>query len=174
MEVYRGFDHELNALREFFSHHRAYCYCYLFQNYSTLTFTTCQTKFHFVLQVKDKLFRVRSSGKEHGTVTWAMNVMKTSNAKKGPHKAMNAYTEYTDKELDGQIAALTMNYLNMKTFEGRYCTLYIELLAQLFVRYTESSRRTEMTKYFFRFYKCPWSPKFCSRYRELVTATGSL
>ena len=47
-----------------------------------------------------------------------MNVMKASNAKKGPHKAMNAYSEYTDKELDGQIAAMTMDYLNMKNFEG--------------------------------------------------------
>ena len=44
--------------------------------------------------------------------------MKASNAKKGPHKAMNAYSEYTDKELDGQIAAMTMDYLNMKNFEG--------------------------------------------------------
>ncbi len=32
---------------------------------------------------------------------------------------MNAYSEYTDKELDGQIAAITMNYLNMKDFEGK-------------------------------------------------------
>ena len=40
--------------------------------------------------------------------------MKASNAKKGPHKAMNAYSEYTDKTH----TAMTMDYLNMKNFEG--------------------------------------------------------
>lgn len=78
-----------------------------------------QTQFFIFILLKDKLFRIRSSGKEHGTVTWAMNVMQTSNAKKGPHKAMNAYSEYCDKELDAQIAAITMDYLNMKNFEGK-------------------------------------------------------
>jgi len=59
-----------------------------------------------------------------------MNVMKTSNAKKGPHKAMNAYEEYSDKELDAQVAAITMDHLGMSNFECNndskvYCTFWL-------------------------------------------------
>ena len=48
-----------------------------------------------------------------------MNVLYASNAKKGPHQAFNAYKEFCDKELDGQIIAATMIYFNMKNFEGK-------------------------------------------------------
>jgi len=31
-----------------------------------------------------------------------MNVLRCCNAKKGPHKSFNAYSEFNDKELDGE------------------------------------------------------------------------
>ncbi len=48
-----------------------------------------------------------------------MNVLHASNSKKGPHKAFNAYKEFSDKELDAQIVAATMEYFEMKEFEGK-------------------------------------------------------
>ena len=70
--------------------------------------------------MKDKIFRKVESGSEFGTTTWAMNVLRTSNAKKGPHKSMNAYSEFSDKELDGQIAAISMHHFNMTNYDGKY------------------------------------------------------
>ena len=70
--------------------------------------------------MKDELFRREESGSQFGTTAWAMNVLCTSNAKKGPHKAMNAYSEFNDKELDGQIIAITMKYFGMKKFDGEF------------------------------------------------------
>ena len=68
--------------------------------------------------MKDKLFRDEKSGAQHGTTQWSMNVTGCSNAKKGPHKAFNAYSEFTDKELDSQIAAIAMDHFQMSNFEG--------------------------------------------------------
>jgi len=49
--------------------------------------------------------------------------LKTTNAKKGPHKEFNAYKEYSDKEYsdketDAQILAATMVYFDMKSFSS--------------------------------------------------------
>ena len=38
--------------------------------------------------------------------------------KKVPNISFNAYKEFSDKELDSQIAALTMECFNMINFEG--------------------------------------------------------
>ena len=69
--------------------------------------------------MKDKLFRKETSGAEFGTTQWAMNVLHCSNAKKGPHNAFNAYSEFSDKELDGQIIAIALNYFGIDCVEGR-------------------------------------------------------
>jgi len=56
-----------------------------------------------------------------------MNFLFTSNAKKGPHKAFNAYKEFCDKELDGQIVAAAMEHFNMEEFEGKNLLISISL-----------------------------------------------
>lgn len=33
---------------------------------------------------------------------------------------MNAYSEFSDKELDGQIAAISMHHFNMTNYDGKY------------------------------------------------------
>ena len=48
-----------------------------------------------------------------------MNVLHTSNAKKGPHDAYNAYRDFTDKETDAQIISATMKHFNMEKSLGR-------------------------------------------------------
>ena len=52
-----------------------------------------------------------------------MNVLKMSNAKKGPHKSFNAFKDYSDKELNAQIVAMTMTYFQMQDYGGmlNYC-----------------------------------------------------
>jgi len=47
-----------------------------------------------------------------------MNVLRCCNAKKGPHKSFNAYSEFNDKELDGKIVAITVNHFGMENMEG--------------------------------------------------------
>ena len=47
-----------------------------------------------------------------------MNVLGSSNAKRGPHKSMNAYSEFSEKEMHGQIAAMVMEICEMEKFEG--------------------------------------------------------
>lgn len=47
-----------------------------------------------------------------------MNVNSTSNAKKGPHDNFNSYKDFSDIELNSQIACATMEHFNMKEFEG--------------------------------------------------------
>ena len=49
-----------------------------------------------------------------------MNVLHTSNAKKGPKDGYNAYRDYNDKETDAQIISATMEYFNMAKIDGRY------------------------------------------------------
>ncbi|XP_066910178.1 uncharacterized protein [Clytia hemisphaerica] len=70
--------------------------------------------------VKESIFGHPNSGSQFGTSQWAMNVLRCTNAKKGPHKAFNAYSEYTDKELDAQIVSIAMTYFGMKNIEGEY------------------------------------------------------
>lgn len=48
-----------------------------------------------------------------------MNVLRCTNAKKGPHEAFNAYSEYNDKELDAQIVAIAMTYFGMENIDGK-------------------------------------------------------
>ena len=59
-------------------------------------------------------------GGQVGTTEWSMNVAHMSNAKKGPIKDFNAYQEFTDVELDGQILACCMVHFDMKTIDGIY------------------------------------------------------
>ena len=47
-----------------------------------------------------------------------MNVLHTTNAKKGPEDAYNAYKEYNDKETDAEIVAAAMEYFGMKDISG--------------------------------------------------------
>jgi len=70
-------------------------------------------------QVKESLFNHSNSGSEFGTCRWAMNVLRSTNAKKGPHDAFNAYSEYNDKELDRQILAIAMTYFGMENVDGK-------------------------------------------------------
>lgn len=67
--------------------------------------------------VKEDIFK-KESASEFGTSMWSMNVLKTTNAKKGPHKSFNAYKDYSDKELNGQIVAMTMTYFQMNDYAG--------------------------------------------------------
>ena len=65
--------------------------------------------------MKEEIFQ-KDSASEFGTAMWSMNVLGTTNAKKGPHKAYNAYKEYSDKELNAQIVEMTMTYFGMKDY----------------------------------------------------------
>lgn len=47
-----------------------------------------------------------------------MNVLGTTNAKKGPEAAYNAYKEFNDKETDAEIVAATMVHFNMNKVTG--------------------------------------------------------
>jgi len=72
---------------------------------------------------KRQLFRKHESYADPGTACWNIVRLKTTNAKKGPHKEFNAYKEYSDKEYsdketDAQILAATMVYFDMKSFSG--------------------------------------------------------
>jgi hypothetical protein len=48
-----------------------------------------------------------------------MNVIHCSNAKQGPHANYNTYKDFSDKELDSQIAAMTMEHFGMKCFASK-------------------------------------------------------
>ena len=52
-----------------------------------------------------------------------MNILRTTNAKKGPNKDYNAYREFNDKETDAQILTVAMIEFGMKDISGTYyCT----------------------------------------------------
>ncbi|XP_066918127.1 uncharacterized protein [Clytia hemisphaerica] len=70
-----------------------------------------------VLETKDKIFRKSTTGAQHGTTEWSMNVSHMTNAKRGPHHAFNDYKDFSDVELDAQILAATMAYFNMETVD---------------------------------------------------------
>ena len=57
-----------------------------------------------------------------------MNVLHTSNAKKGPHDAYNAYRDFTDKETDAQIISATMKHFNMEKIDGKFLIGMITIL----------------------------------------------
>lgn len=77
------------------------------------------------LQVKEKIFGNSRSGGEFGTSEWSMNVLGTTNAKKGPHECYNAYREFCDKELDAHILAAAMEHFGMTNVEGMCQTVCI-------------------------------------------------
>jgi len=63
---------------------------------------------------------------------------------------MNAYEEYSDKELDAQVAAITMDHLGMSNFEGNndskvYYTFLVKILICIVLR-------TKLRKVTFCFY----------------------
>ena len=69
-------------------------------------------------QLKENIFQKASSGSQHGTTQWSLNVTNMTNAKKGPKDAFNAYKDFSDVELDAQIVAATMVHFNMETIDG--------------------------------------------------------
>jgi len=69
--------------------------------------------------VKQKIFQKESSGSQHGTTQWSLNVTNMSNAKKGPGSEFNAYKEFSDVELDAQIIACCMVHFKMKSIDGK-------------------------------------------------------
>lgn len=76
--------------------------------------------------MKDDIFNDSNSGAQFGTTCWAMNVLHSSNAKKGPHQAFNAYKDFSNKESNAQVVAATIAYFQMKSIDGK-CLLCIGL-----------------------------------------------
>lgn len=75
-----------------------------------------------------------------------MNVLKNTNAKKGPHDAFNAYSEYNDKELDGQILAIAMTYFGMENVDGKRNIVYRMFVLRYHKTYTIRNSLTTKIK----------------------------
>ncbi|XP_078659351.1 uncharacterized protein LOC144904352 [Branchiostoma floridae x Branchiostoma belcheri] len=67
--------------------------------------------------VHRRIFYLEQSAKEHGTMASNMNVLKCTNAKKGPDKDYNSYKEFVDKETDWLILAVTMDHFGMESLD---------------------------------------------------------
>ncbi|XP_066930033.1 uncharacterized protein [Clytia hemisphaerica] len=68
-------------------------------------------------EVKEKIFRRRDSGAQHGTTEWSMNVTHSTNAKKGAKEDFNAVKEFCDIETDSLIVAAAMTHFNMNKID---------------------------------------------------------
>lgn len=55
-----------------------------------------------------------------------MNVLGTTNAKKGPKEDYNSYREYCDKELDGHILAAAMTHFEMTNVTGNFTNVVLK------------------------------------------------
>ncbi|XP_078581266.1 uncharacterized protein LOC144864791 isoform X2 [Branchiostoma floridae x Branchiostoma japonicum] len=64
-----------------------------------------------------RIFFSEKSAKERGTMCSNMNVLKNTNAKKGPDKDYNAYKEFVEKDTDALLLAATMDHFNMESLE---------------------------------------------------------
>ena len=61
-----------------------------------------------------------------------MNVTHMSNAKSGPDKKFNAFTDFTDVELDSQIIVSSMVHFGMESMEGMHKKI---LLYRIILKY---------------------------------------
>ncbi|XP_078606564.1 uncharacterized protein LOC144879197 [Branchiostoma floridae x Branchiostoma japonicum] len=67
--------------------------------------------------IHKSIFFSEKSAREHGSMCSNMNVLRASNAKKGPHQDYNSYKEFVDKDLDALILTVAMDYFGMDTME---------------------------------------------------------
>ncbi|XP_066263234.1 uncharacterized protein [Branchiostoma lanceolatum] len=67
--------------------------------------------------IHKSIFFSEKSAREHGSMCSNMNVLRASNAKKGPHQDYNSYKEFVDKDLDALILLVTMDHFGMDTME---------------------------------------------------------
>ena len=79
-------------------------------------------EFHMIMclfEVSNKIFVKQQSGAELGTSFSLMTRTNSSNAKKGPKIAYNAFKDFHVSETEGHILSAWMQFTGMETVEGQ-------------------------------------------------------
>lgn len=76
-----------------------------------------------VKKVCFKLFVKESSAAELATSYASMNRCGKTNARKGPEKDYNSYTEFFERETEAHVLAKWMEFTGMENIEGKLKTL---------------------------------------------------